>query len=103
MTVLESTYAMVQLLSEKDLQVIKTVVEALLEKSDTDIENINNSQRSDALKEGLPSEALLESFYQPQTEEQLLQRIDLSIEHCKQGLSRDGHEVVAELRSEFDV
>lgn len=92
-----------QLLSEKDMEVIKPMEKTFLEKNEIDTPKIDGSQGGDPFSENITSETLIESFYQPQTEGQLLRRIDSSIEHCKQGLSRDGHEVVAELRSEFKL
>ena len=41
--------------------------------------------------------------YHPLTEEQLIERIDLSLEHVAQGLCQDSEEMEAELIREFDL
>ena len=41
--------------------------------------------------------------YRPLTEEQLMERIDLSLEHVAQGLCQDSEEMEAELMAEFDL
>ena len=41
--------------------------------------------------------------FHPLTEEQLIERIDLSLEHVAQGLCQDSEEMEAELIREFDL
>ena len=41
--------------------------------------------------------------YHPLTEEQLIERIDLSLVHVAQGLCQDSEEMEAELTAEFDL
>ena len=76
MSTLESTVSMLEMLSEKDLMVIQSVAAAFLEKYE---------------------------MYQPQTEDQLLARIDAAIEHAQQGKLRDGREISSELRARYGI
>lgn len=41
--------------------------------------------------------------YHPLSEEQLIERIDLSLEHAAQGLCQDSEKMEAELIAEFDL
>ena len=41
--------------------------------------------------------------YRPLSEEQLIERIDLSLEHVAQGLCQDSEKMEAELTAEFDL
>ena len=67
---------MLEMLTENDLKVIQSVAAAFLEKYE---------------------------LYQPQTEEQLLARIDTAIEHAQQGKTRDGKEISRELRARYGI
>lgn len=80
MSALDRTISMIQLLSDSDIEAVQVIVQALYEKT----------QLSDAI-------------YKPQTEEQLLARIDASIEHGKNGLYEDAEKVEKDLIKEFNL
>ena len=80
MSTLDRTISMIQLLSDSDIEAVQVIVQALYEKT----------QISDAI-------------YKPQTEEQLLTRIDASIEHGKNGLYEDVEKVEKDLIKEFNL
>lgn len=79
MSTLDTTISMIQLLSDSDLEAIQGIAKAFLAKT-------NGT-----------------SVYEPQTEEQLLARIDASIEHAKQGIYEDIEKVERELVQEFGL
>ena len=76
MSTFEATVSMLEMLSENDLKVIQSVAAAFLEKYE---------------------------MYQPQTEDQLLARIDTAIEHAQQGMLRDAKDISKELRSRYGI
>ena len=76
MSTFESTVSMLRMLSENDLRVIQSVAAAFLEKYE---------------------------LFQPQTEAQLLERIDTSVEHAHKGMTRDAGEISKELRAKYGI
>lgn len=76
MSTFEATVSMLEMLSEKDLKVIQSVAAVFLEKYE---------------------------IYQPQTEDQLLTRIDTAIGHAQQGMLRDANDISKELRSRYEI
>ena len=86
MSTYEATVALLQGLSEEELTAIQAVARAFRAKAEEGSISGGNNE---------------DTFYKPMTEEQLLDRIDLAIEHSKQGLGEDAHAVASQLRSEF--
>lgn len=55
----------------------------------------------DMFKDDCPYEVHMS--YQPQTETQLLERIDTSIKHAHQGMTRDARDISKELRKKYGI
>lgn len=79
MSTLDTTISMIQLLSDSDLEAIQGIAKAFLAKTNET------------------------AVYKPQTEEQLLARVDVSIEHAKRGMHEDVEIVESELIREFGL
>lgn len=79
MSTLDTTISMIQLLSDSELDAIQSIARAFLSKTD----------RS--------------NVYTPQTEEQLLARIDSSMLHGEQGLYEDAAKVESDIIAEFGL
>lgn len=79
MSTLDTTISMIQLLSDSDLEAIQGIAKAFLAKTNET------------------------AVYEPQTEEQLLARVDASIEHAKQGMYEDIESVECDLIQEFGL
>lgn len=78
MSTLDSTISMMQLLSDSDIKAVQGIVQALYAKNEATSE-----------------------IYEPQTEAQLLKRIDASLDDIKNGLYEDADKVENDLRKEF--
>lgn len=78
MSTLDSTISMMQLLSDSDIKAVQGIVQALYVKNEAASE-----------------------IYKPQTETQLLQRIDASLDDIKNGLYEDADKVEEDLRKAF--